>query len=685
MIFTFPALYCIMIKSVFEKLRNEVSGDIAFNHVAEVAKHHRIQVSPGIRAAVNYSVGALKGYGLDTEVKSWPSTGKEFAWSSQMFQEWSCEDAELKLVEPMDQARFLARYNEQKIHVIQRSFSTPKGGVTAEVVVLNKGEEEVDYKGLDVSGKVVLTSGDVQRVHELAVEKHGAVGILCDGMFQRDLNLKEGELDDALKYTSFWWAGGEKQAWGFVLTPRTGRWLRRLVEKSKTPIKVHAEVKSKLYPGTMEDAVATIPGKTKEEVTVIAHICHPQPSANDNASGTGAAMEAARAIHLLIERKLLPQPRRTIRFTLVPEMAGTFPWLEENEKRIPDMVAALNLDMVGEKQELCGGPLVMERTPEAMSSYVNSLIEAIYDSVKQEVKNLGGSASYPLFKHAVTPFSGGSDHYVYSDPNVGIACPMIIQWPDKFYHTSWDTIDKVDPEMLRKVALITATYAYFIANAGPEEALWLAHETYGRERLRLLQRIQAGINSLIDGTQEEAPYVLAKLRDRVDYWSERAVEAIKSVKRLAPKDKILNEAVEKLVVDLDSLAKSERKKAEVAAISLAAAKGWGSLKSKRKRLVKHEKEADVIVPKRLFRGPPQTRGWMKKLTSDERESLRELGKKHPNGRSATTLSFYWADGERSLLEISRLVELESGNTDTEYLVGYYGYLEKMGLVKLSKK
>ncbi len=674
-----------MIKTVFGKLRNEVSGEIAFNHVAEVAKHHRIQVSPGIRAAVNYSVAALKGYGIDAEVKSWPSTGKEFAWSSQMFQEWSCDDAELKLVEPIDQARFLARFNEQKIHVIQRSFSTPKGGVTAEVVVLNKGEEEADYKGLDVSGKVVLTSGDVQRVHELAVEKRGAVGVLCDGMFQRDLNLKEGELDDALKYTSFWWAGGEKPAWGFVLTPRTGRWLRRLVEKSKTPIKVHAEIKSKLYPGIMEDAVATIQGKTKEEVTVIAHICHPQPSANDNASGTGAAMEAARAIHRLIERKELPPPRRTIRFTLVPEMAGTFPWLAENENRIPDMVAALNLDMVGEKQELCGGPLVMERTPEAMSSYVNSLIEAIYDSVKQEVKNLGGSASYPLFKHAVTPFSGGSDHYVYSDPNVGIACPMIIQWPDKFYHTSWDTIDKVDPEMLRKVALITATYAYFIANAGPEEALWLAHETYGRERLRLLQRVQANVNAIIEGTPEEAPYDLADLRDRIDYWSERAVEAVKSVKRLAPKDKALNETVENLKSDLEALAKTEKKKAEVAITTLAAAKGWGKLAPKHKRLLKHEKEADTIVPKRLFRGPPQTRGWMKKLTPEERESLRELGKMHPNGRGATTLSFYWADGERSILEISRLVELESGKTDTEYLVGYYKYLEKMGLVKLVKK
>jgi len=75
---------------------------------------------------------------------------------------------------------------------------------------------------------------------------------------------------------------------------------------------------------------------------------------------------------------------------------------------------------------------------------------------------------------------------------------------------------------------------------------------------------------------------------------------------------------------------------------------------------------------------------MNKLTPDERESLRELGKTHPNGRSATTLSYYWADGKRNLLEISRLVELESGKTDTEYLLGYYSYLEKMSLVKLSK-
>jgi hypothetical protein len=44
---------------------------------------------------------------------------------------------------------------------------------------------------------------------------------------------------------------------------------------------------------------------------------------------------------------------------------------------------------------------------------------------------------------------------------------------------------------------------------------------------------------------------------------------------------------------------------------------------------------------------------------------------------------YWADGERSLLEVSGLVELEAGRTDLEFLVKYFRLLGKMGLVKLA--
>jgi len=145
-------------------------------------------------------------------------------------------------------------------------------------------------------------------------------------------------------------------------------------------------------------------------------------------------------------------------------MTGTFAYLAQNEERIPRILAGLNLDMVGEKQELCQGPLVVEYPPQAAKSFVGDLMANVLEAVTEEAKNLSGGSSYALFKYAVTPFSGGSDHYVLSDPTVGIPSPMLIQWPDKFYHTSADTLDKVDPQMLYRVGCMSGTYAYLLAN-----------------------------------------------------------------------------------------------------------------------------------------------------------------------------------------------------------------------------
>lgn len=677
-----------MFKPILEKLGKEVSGDIAFNFVSEISRHHRIQASPGLRAAVNYAVETLKWYGLDARVHEYPADGESYCWSSLQFKEWSCRDAELRLIEPAEEARHLARWSESKFSLIQRSHPTPGGCCEVEVVVLDKGEEDADYKRVDVEGKVVLTNGDLNRVYEMAVERRGALGIIFDGTWVRPPALLEGELDDALRYTSFWWAGDEKPCFGFVLTPRTGRWLRELVKKQRgKPVKVWAKVDSQIYSGSIENAVANIPGETNEEVVVVAHICHPQPSANDNASGSAAAMEAARALWKLIAQGVLPKPRRTIRFTLVPEMAGTYAHLAENEECIPKMVAAINLDMVGEKQDVCGGPLIVERTPEATPSFVNALMEVIFDEVKAEVGNLGGSAKYALFKHAVTPFSGGSDHYIYSDPTVGVPSPMLIQWPDKFWHTSYDTLDKVDPEMLGKVALMTGTYAYFIANAGPEEAIWLASEVAARQKRDLVMEVQAQVTAALSAAVEgEDPgkklaEAISKLMKKISYRLSRSVEAVRSVRRLADEDPRYGAVEERLISELEAAGKTERKLAEKAITDYAEARGLAPLPGVRKgRLKKLERKASGIVPRRLFRGPVSVRPWVRKLSREDRDAWWRLGKEHREDQILGTLAMYWADGERSLLEVSRLVELEAGRTDLEYLVSYFGLLRRMGLV-----
>ncbi|MFP3952452.1 MAG: hypothetical protein ACLFVP_09980 [Candidatus Bathyarchaeia archaeon] len=203
----------------------EVSGDIALNFVKEITRHHRIQASPGLWDAVNYAVEKLQEYGLQARIHSYPADGREYSWSSLMFKEWSCRDAWLKLIEPEEEEGFLARWDEAKLSLVQRSYPT-EGELDAELIALEDGTKKGDYKDVDVEGKLVLTDGDITRVHDLAVERYGARGIIYYGTWVRPPTLKRGELDDALKYTSFWWLGDEKPAFGFVLTPRRGRWLR---------------------------------------------------------------------------------------------------------------------------------------------------------------------------------------------------------------------------------------------------------------------------------------------------------------------------------------------------------------------------------------------------------------------------------------------------------------------------
>ena len=671
-----------MFKQVLDKVSRETSGEIALNYVAEISSHHRIQASPGLSDAVAWAVETFRTNGLEAEVQSYPADGRGYAWSSLMFKEWSCVDAELELVEPADRACFLARWKGSKLSLIQRSH--PAGPVSAEVVHVGKGEDQEDYKGLDVRGRVVLTDGDVQRVHRLAVEERGALGLIYYGTWVREPDTPEGELDDALKYTSFWWAGGEKPGFGFVLTPRRGRWLRDLVKDSKKPVRVKARVDSSLYEGVLDNAYAVIRGAIGEQVVVVAHICHPQPSCNDNASGSAAALEAARVLQKLIRAGELPRPRRSIVFTLVPEMSGSFAHLAARESEIPGMVAAVNMDMVGERQCVTSGSFIVERTPEALPSYVNSLMECVFKEVTVDVKNLGGSSSYALFRHVTTPFSGGSDHYVYSDPTVGVACPMLIQWPDKYWHTSYDTLDKVDPAMLRRAAVVSATYAYFLASAGPTEAAWMASETFSREKARLLERFRDYVERA-SADPSEVPRFVRELRDQAAYWAEVAVKAVESVMRLAPGDEGLEESVNVFVGDLEAEAKAQVRAATQTLGSVLELSGVEARPYRRPQMRRLEREADALVPVRLFRGPWSIRGWDVRLSPAERDELRRLDKDRPEGGSVGTLAMYWTDGVRSLYEVSERVRLERGSSDLEYLVGLYGLLGRMGLVGLGHR
>lgn len=663
-----------MLKSIIEPIRGEFSSERALDLVAELVRYHRIQASPGFRAAAEAAVERLEEAGLEVELLSFPADHRERYWSLQMFQEWEAEEAWLWLIEPEE--RKLADYQECPLGLIQRSGPTE---LEAELVLLEDGEEAEEYEGLDLQGKAVLTKGDLQRVYDLAVERAGAVGIIFDGM--RELPIRQRlDLPDARQYTSFWWSGEERRCFGFVLTPREGERLRRLFKEGKR-VKIRARVKSRFWDGKAELVSALIPGDLPEEVLILAHLCHPKPSANDNASGAAALIEAARALKVLIAQGRLSSPKRGLRFLLVPEMTGTIAYLASHEDAIPRMIAGINLDMVGEDQDQCGSSLLIDRLPGASPGFIEPLVRRVREEFTQELRGFSRLGGYASFRYGEVPFSGGSDHYVLSDPTVGVPTVMLIQWPDRFYHTSLDTPDKVSPKMLHLAGSLAASAAYLVANAGEREALWLAREVVAQAKVELIKLVQGRLGEALAVTaddEEEVRRIASKLAREGEYLTDRGIKALESILRLAPLD-LADEQRELL----------EFSRQELGRVGELIAHQTG-VKPPKEPKRGHESESEPwaeraeFVPLRRYRGPlAQLRPYLRKLTWEEREAWHRLRKDFKDKpRILPTLALYWADGKRTLAEIIDLVELETGERAGEWLVRHFELLEKMGLIEL---
>jgi hypothetical protein len=533
------------LRQTCELIWQACSGDAAWQAVSNLSRFHRIQASPGYRQAAQWVHQQLVEAGLESEILSYPADERNSFWAWTSFQEWDCTHATLHLIAPEEQAQELANFRADPISVIQRS--SPFAG-EAEVVLLEDGTAESGYDNLEIAGRIVLTRGDLRRVWELAVAQRGAVGILFDGMRSVPPVRPGGDLADIRQYTSFWWLPGDTHCFGFVLTPRQGQALRCLLKESEEAVRVRASVDSRLYDGAMEVVSAVIPGQKDEEIVVVAHLCHPVPSANDNASGAAAALEAARALQSLVASSQLPAPKRTIRFLWLPEMNGSLAYLARREDSLVRMVAGVNLDMVGEDQEQTGSSWLIERPPDAAASFAPDLLARLRDELPS-IKGMTGVSpshiglgAYPLYRQAEVPFSGGSDHFILSDPTVGVPTPMLIQWPDRFYHTSADTPDRVDPQSLARAGTLAAAYAYWLATAGGKEAIWLGYEMLARFKARVAETAQAAVTdvqSLVDS--DAVAQAIVDLDRRLAYLLDRQKAALATLDRLAPSDCLVDE------------------------------------------------------------------------------------------------------------------------------------------------
>lgn len=718
-----------MFKKIYDLISKEFSGKNTKEVIGGIANFHRIQSSPGFREAASFCQKQLESYDIPlVKTHSYPATGSNSYWGCPVPKEWAIKSATLELTEPNGTKRYLCRFFENPCSVIQRSKATPPEGISGEVIILPNGMKDEELEKLDLKGKFILTDDpDLKRLRLIAVNKLGAAGIIYDLVSELKPFRTRANFPTARRYTSFWYGtkGDEGDALGFVLSAEQGDDLRKIIKdnekeneklkkegKPTKQVKAHAKIESSFYDGEMEVVEFFIPGKEKgQEVIAVAHLCHPKPGAIDNASGCGTLIEVARALNDLITSGELKQPKRGIRFLLMAEFTGTYCYLATNEKKIPDFIAGINLDMVGADQTIGGGrTLVMERTHNALSSYVNDVLSAMLTEASKEVTNFQGTGGYATFKFANDqPLSGGSDHVVLGHPDVGIGTPMFIQWPDRYYHTGEDSIEKVSAEILHLVGSLTATYCYFLANAELPDILWVAREVNVKGKGRITNLSKDLLNNFLikleskvetlekkkendkpskDLTKEQLVYqFLKKIESKILFRRDREHQALDSV-MLLTKNKEEKEILMNLLNEMKE-GITTHAIVEIKATKVAIKRITESMKIKKESPSKRKKDkydifAKKMVPIKLIKGPISGLSLMDISYTDDKQ-MKKLNEEHKGMRPTLSSALFWLDGKLTLAEIAELVEHDLGKVSIPYLVKYLEFYKEYGLIEFKEK
>jgi hypothetical protein len=436
------------LSTLVKSVHDAFEPDLAMADVATVSEHDRYQASAGIAAAAAYVAERAAAAGLaDVRILSFPADGAQRWWTYRSPLSWTPVRASIALGDAV-----LLRYPEQPYTLAAYSAPVPRRRIP--VVRWSKA------RGCPVARGALVVADDGTEFGAVAgaLGPAGAVAVAADPLAGRTDRLpgQTGRLE---------LRPGSRLA-GFSLAPGV---LRALLDAADRGDHVAVEVAVDQARREMPVVTGCLPcsEESGEEMLLSAHLCHPRPGANDNASGVAALLGAAR----VLTRKDGPgaEPGPGIRFLWGPEFTGVAAYLHDvvmaGAARPP--VLAVNVDMAGQDVTRCGGPLVIERGPDDIPSFLPALAERCAGLLPARRSYSGAVPCDPWTWRAV-PFAGGSDHALLADDPVRSAVIALGHWPDRANHSSADTPELVDPAELRRTAVIAcATVAAVRGRADP--------------------------------------------------------------------------------------------------------------------------------------------------------------------------------------------------------------------------
>jgi hypothetical protein len=513
------------IDDLFERARAAYSADRAYETVAFVESHWRLPGNRGFDASIYRVAEILREAGYVPEEEAGAGDALTYRVEHRPMEQlaWEPVGASLTIVgrdEPL--LEFTSNRNMLAIY----SFSTPEGGVEADLVYVGSGSAD-DFEGKDVQGKIVFGEARVGQLFREAVMQRGALGVLSYRL--PDYTMPEVN-QDSIVFSRVPFVD-DRESWGICLSYRARTAL--LEALAEGPVRVRVEAEADLYEAEELTLVADVRGSAipRQRLVYSAHV--QEPGANDNASGVGAQAEMARALAQLLREGLRP-PQRTITFLWGDEISSTARYLADDAARAEDVLWGMSLDMVGEDTAVTGGSFLVERMPDPAAvwprgadvhtewgagrrtlsldqmkpHYLNDLVLAL-------CRQQGEVASWQVGTH---PFEGGSDHVPFLRADV----PAVLLWhfTDAFYHTDGDRLDKVSASTLKNVGVSALVFGLVLSSADGEMARHIVDVVETAAIARLASEAELSAEA-IEGGADVADQV--EIIEAWSDWYEKAV------------------------------------------------------------------------------------------------------------------------------------------------------------------
>jgi hypothetical protein len=453
----------------------------------------------------------------------------------------------------------LLQHSTNRNMIALNSYSTPKTGVTGEVVYVQNTRK---LKEIDVKGKIVFVESSPSRVFKQAVVEQGALGVLS---YSNPKYLQPEKNTTSIQFRSIPLDKNTK-GWAIAMSYQAKERLKAKLAEGKVHVKVN--ISTKIYPSEELTIVADIKGNTlpEERLVFSAHV--QEPGANDNASGIGVALEMAMVTAKLVKEGKL-QPKRTLTFLWGDEIVSTGRYVKDNEERAKNIKWGISLDMVGENTAITGGTFLIEKMPDPSAVWTRgndkhtewggrpmTLKEMkphyLNDFVIQIFREQGKRANWEV---NTNPYEGGSDHVPFLRGNI----PSVLFWhfTDQFYHTDNDRLDKVSQTTLANVDTASLVTAYTLLNANEHTAKKVIVTIEKAAITRLNEELKQGKIALAKGeTLEEQENI-------INAWKDWYIQALTTTQDMVANVSSIQKEIDKASKNITKTAKEAAREIKI--------------------------------------------------------------------------------------------------------------------------